>query len=211
VSFELVYEHGELAFYVSTYKNFGNLIAQHITSIYSDAEVLMVDKKDYIDLKPTGYTARAASLGKENDDVYPIRAYKYLEDDPLNSFTNVFGGLHKEDKAVFQVDIKPVGSRWNKKARKAAALVAKGEYKKKRKIPFLDFFWNPIVALVTGPSNMVGGTNTAPGAMDGDAYKIFNQAETESQKIMGESAAQPSFATSIRVFVSSKNALRSEQ
>lgn len=50
---------------------------------------------------------------------------------------------------------------------------------------------------------MVGGSN-APGASEGDAYKIFNQAETESQKIMGESAAQPSFNTSIRILVSSK-------
>jgi len=67
------------------------MIEQHITSIYTDAEILVVPQQDYIKLKPRGYTARAASLGKENDDVYPIRSYKYLEDDPLNSFTNVFG------------------------------------------------------------------------------------------------------------------------
>jgi hypothetical protein len=211
VSLELVYENGELSFYVSTYKNFSNLITQHITSIYSDAEVLLVDKKDYIDLKPTGYTARAASMWKENDDVFPIRSYKYLEDDPLNNFTNVFGWLTKEDKAIFQIDIKPVTSSWNKKAKKAAWQVAKWQYKRKKKIPLLDIFWNPIVALVTGPANMVWGSNNAPWATEWDAYKIFNQAETESQKIMWESAAQPSFATSIRVFVSSRDAHRSEQ
>jgi hypothetical protein len=33
---------------------------------------------------------RGASLGKEKDDVFPIKTYKYLEDDPLNNFTNVF-------------------------------------------------------------------------------------------------------------------------
>jgi len=33
---------------------------------------------------------RAASLGKEHDDVYPIKTYKYLEDDAMNTFTNVF-------------------------------------------------------------------------------------------------------------------------
>lgn len=48
------------------------------------------------------------------------------------------------------------------------------------------------MALVQGPDNMVS-SNTAPGASEGDAYKIFNQAETEAQKIMGESAAQPAF------------------
>lgn len=52
VSLELVYEHGELSFFISTYANFENLITQHITSIYSDAEVLHVDRKDYINLKP---------------------------------------------------------------------------------------------------------------------------------------------------------------
>jgi hypothetical protein len=57
--------------------------------------------------------------------VYPIKTYKYLEDDPLNNFTNVFGGLGKDDKAVFQIIIKPVSSRYNKKAKKAASLVAK--------------------------------------------------------------------------------------
>jgi hypothetical protein len=33
--------------------------------------------------------------------------------------------------------------------------------------------------------------STAPGATTGDSYKIFNQAETESQKMVGESAGQP--------------------
>jgi hypothetical protein len=34
---------------------------------------------------------RAASLAKEHDDYFPIKTFKYLEDDPINNFTNVFG------------------------------------------------------------------------------------------------------------------------
>ena len=49
---------------------------------------------------------------------------------------------------------------------------------------------------------MPDGTN-APGASGGDAYKIFNQAETEAQKMVGEAAGQPGFETSIRLLVSS--------
>ena len=89
-----------------TYKNYVNLVTQHLTSIYTDAEILIVDKKDYVDIKPQWYSLRAASLGKEHDYVYPIKTYKYLEDDPLNNFSNVFGGLHKDGKAVFQLVIK---------------------------------------------------------------------------------------------------------
>lgn len=125
ISLELVYENGEVDFYMVTYKSYVSLITQHITSIYNDAEVLIVEKKDYIKLKQPGYHLRGASLGKEHDDVFPIKTYKSLEDDPLNNLTNVFGGLDREDKAVFQMVIKPEPSKWNKKAKKAASLVAK--------------------------------------------------------------------------------------
>lgn len=48
------------------------------------------------------------------------------------------------------------------------------------------------------------GANGAPGASSGDSYKIFNQAEQESHKMVGENAGQPGFAASIRILVSSK-------
>jgi len=216
ISLELIYENGEVTFYIVTYKNYVNLISQHITSIYNDAEILQVEKDKYVKLKKPGYRIRAASLGKEHDDYFPIKSFKYLEDDPINNFTNVFGGLDKDDMAVYQVVIKPTSSKWNQKALKAARMVAKGKYKKKKKLTFLrvifkpfSWLWNPLVAMIEWPEDMVWG-NSAPGASEGDAYKIFNQAETEAQKVMGESAAQPSFQTSIRVIVSSKTHRQAE-
>jgi Type IV secretory system Conjugative DNA transfer len=209
ISMELVYENGEVSFFVVTYKSFVPLVTQHITSIYNDAEILAVDpKKWYINFFNQGYKIRAASLGKVNDDVFPIKTYKYLEDDPLNNFTNVFWGLRKEDKAVLQMVLKPLWSGWNKKAKKAAGLVAKGKYKKGRKIPFLDILWNPLVWIIQGPEDMVK-KNTGPWAAEWDSYKIFNQAETESQKIMWEAAAQPAFEWSIRVIVATQSSTES--
>lgn len=155
ISMELVYKDGEVNFFIVTYESYVDLISQHITSTYNDAEVLIVGKEDYVDLKPKGFSIRAASLGKEQDDVFPIKTFKYLEDDPLNNFTNVFGGLSKEDKAVYQVVIKPVNSSWNRKALKAARLIAKGKYKRGKKLTFLKILfkpltmiWNPLVAMV---------------------------------------------------------------
>ncbi len=216
IALELVYENGEVSFFIVTYENYVNLVSQHITSIYNDAEIEKVDKVDYINLAQKGYHMRAASLWKEHDDVFPIKAFKYLEDDPINNFTNVFGGLDKADKAVYQVVIKPTNSWWNKKALRAARQVAKGKYKKWRKMWLLwvffkplSFLWNPIVAMIEGPEDMVWWNN-APWASEWDAYKIFNQAETEAHKIMGESAAQPSFESSIRIIVSSQTHKQSE-
>lgn len=45
--------------------------------------------------------------------------------------------------------------------------------------------------------------SNAPGATSGDSYKIFNQAEVEAQKMVGESAGQPGFQGSIRILVAS--------
>ncbi|MDD3302807.1 MAG: DUF87 domain-containing protein [Candidatus Gracilibacteria bacterium] len=206
ISLELVYEKSEVSFYIVTYESFLNLIIQHITSIYTDAEIQIIDKKEkYIDLKEEGYNLRCISLQKEHDDVFPIKSFKYLENDPLDNFTNVFGGLGKEDKAIIQIVIKPSPSSWNEKAKKAASLVSKGQYKKRKKFKYADFLWNPIVAIIQGPQDMVKDQSNAPGASSGDAYKIFNQAESESQKIMGEAASQPAFDASIRVLVSSKD------
>ena len=205
ISLELVYENGEVAFYIVTYKSYVNLVSQHLTSVYNDAEIVSIGKKDYIKIKPKGYSMRWASLWKEKDDVYPIRTYKYLEDDPLNNLTNVFWWLNKEDKAVFQMVIKP-NFNFNKKAKRAAWLVAKWQYKKKKKNPFslLWWLWNPIVAIIEWPEDMVDSSNWQPWASEWDAYKIFNQAETEAQKIMWEAAGQPYFTASIRILVSSK-------
>lgn len=206
LSLELVYEKWEVSFFLVTYKNFFNLIAQHITSIYTDAEIKIVDpKKDYINLREKWYNIKCVSLQKQNDDVFPIKSYKYLENDPINNFTNVFWWLWKEDKAIFQIVIKPVWSKWNNKAKRAAWLVSKWQFKKKKKFAYADFLWNPIVALIEWPEDMVKDWNNAPWASSWDAYKIFNQAETESQKIMWEAASQPAFNASIRIIVSSNS------
>ncbi len=212
ISMELVYDNGQVNFFITTYKNYLWLVTQHITSNFTNAEVQIIDDKTwYVNLKEEKwYRLKVASLWKEHDDVYPIKTYKYLEDDPLNNFANVFGGLDKTDKAVLQIVIKPEWSSWNNKAKKAAWLVAKWKYKKWLNNP-LKWLWKPFepfynifVALFQWSDAMVKST-TAPWASEWDSYKIFNQAETESQKLMWEAASQPAFQTSIRILVSSKN------
>ncbi len=103
--------------------------------------------------------------------------------------------------------MKPLGHSWNRKAKKAAGLVAKGEYKKGIKSGLLVSIFKGITAPIAWLffrflKNEETGSN-APGATGGDSYKIFNQAETEAQKMVGESAGQPGFRASMRILVSS--------
>lgn len=215
ISLEIVYNEGQVSFYVVTYREYVTLISQQITSNYPDAEVRIVTKEEYGEIKPKGYTLRASSVGKANDDVYPIKTYKYFEDDPLSSLTNNIGNLKKEDHAVVQLIIKPIGSRWNRKAKKAASLVAKGEYKKGLKwglvVTIFRTVFAPVYWILNRFVNNEEVASSAPGATSGDSYKIFNQAEQEAQKMVGESAGQPGFQASIRILVASDTPKSAEE
>lgn len=209
VSLEIVYDSGQVHFFLVTYPEFAKLITQQITSNYPDAEVKYVEKKEYIDIKPHGYTLRAASSAKAHDNIFPLKTYKYFEDDPLSSLTNAFGMLKKTDKAVYQIVVKPLSSSWNKKAKKAASLLSKGKYKRGLQhslvVQILQGIIAPIYWILNRFVNNEETQSNAPGASSGDAYKIFNQAEQEAQKMAGESAGQPAFQTSIRILVASEN------
>ena len=216
ISLEILYDEGQVSFYAVTYTDYVSLISQQITSNYPDAEVKIVSKKEYGDIKPAGYTLRTASIYKTNDDIYPIKTYKYFEDDPLSSITNNIGNLKKTDRAVFQIVIKPLGSGWNKKAKKAAGDVAKGSYKKNSKwgmvITILQTILSPLYWVVQRIINNEPAEGSgAPGASSGDSYKIFNQAEQEAQKMVGESAGQPGFETSMRILVASDTPQSAEE
>jgi hypothetical protein len=212
ISLELMYHDGMVHFYAVGYKEHMSLVVQQITSNYPDAEVKIIPKEQFPEIKPLGFTLQAASVGKVNDDVFPIKTYKYFEDDPLSSFTNNFWSLQKTDVASIQMVIKPLGQSWNRKAKKAAGLVAKGEYKKgiKASMP-VQVFKNLVAPIswlayrfIKNEQNPSG--SNAPGASSGDSYKIFNQAETEAHKMVWESAGQPGFQASIRILVSSDTA-----
>ncbi|MBC7504058.1 type IV secretory system conjugative DNA transfer family protein [Candidatus Gracilibacteria bacterium] len=207
ISLEMIYSGGQVHFYLAAYQEHMTLITQQVTSNYPDAEVKLITKADLPEIKPRGYALEAASISKRNDDIYPLKTYKYFEDDPLSSFTNNFGSLKKTDVAAIQIVIKPLGHGWNRKAKKAAGLVAKGEYQKGIKggmfISAIRFLLTPISWFFYRFINNEESASNAPGASSGDSYKIFNQAETESQKMVGESAGQPGFEASIRILVSS--------
>ena len=209
ISLELMYHDGMVHFYAVGYKEHISLIIQQITSNYPDAEVKIIQKKDFPEIKPLGFTMQAASIGKVTDDVFPLKTYKYFEDDPLSTFTNNFGSLKKTDVASIQVVMKPLGQSWNRKAKKAAGLVAKGEYKKWLKAGILVTTFKTIVAPISWllyrfiKNEQDPAGSNAPWASSGDSYKIFNQAETEAHKMVWESAGQPGFQSSIRILVSS--------
>lgn len=205
-SYEIIYKEWQVFFFIVTYRDLFPTINQTITSIYPDAEVVIRDKKDYITFQDQHSVVRTTSFRKDQDRYFPIKTYKYFEEDPLTTFTNVFGGLKQTDVAVFQVVAKPLSHRYNKKAKKVASEYSKGKYN--RGGSWLLSWW--LVGKLLAPlgwivTNFVQNKpdQNPMGASGGDSYKIFNQAEQEAQKMVGENAAQNAFEASMLVLVGS--------
>lgn len=51
LSLELIYENGEVSFVISTYSSFSDVVTQHITSIYNDAEIQIIPKNEYVKMQ----------------------------------------------------------------------------------------------------------------------------------------------------------------
>jgi len=211
-SYEIIYEKWRIHFYIVTYRSFLPLISQLVTANYPSAETLVVDYKDFPDIKPKWYAIKTASVWKEKEAFFPIRTFRYFEDDPLSTIVNSFWSLNKDDVAVLQIVTKPEWDWFTNKAKKVAWLVAKWEYTAQKKwfIFFrpLKIILSPISLifnLITTWNSSWSSDSTHPGASWWDAYKIFNQAEQEAQKMIWENAWQQNFKASIRILVSSKN------
>ena len=59
--------------------------------------------------------------------VLPIRTYKYLDSDPLNSLTNVLSKLGPESGAAIQLIVQPITDEWQRVANQKAQKVLEGK------------------------------------------------------------------------------------
>ncbi|MCF7845874.1 MAG: type IV secretion system DNA-binding domain-containing protein [Candidatus Peribacteraceae bacterium] len=214
VSFELAYEKEKINFYVITNKYYAGVVEKQITSFYPDAYVEPV--KDLPDPKPKGLCAKCFYFYQKKPNWRPFKTYKAVENDPLNSMTNVLSKLKADDRATIQLVIRPrkgshlIGG-WQKKARKAL----NRELLKKKKsfgIPGLGWLISLIKVLVLGNDSAISelGTNQ-PGANSGDPFTVRDQATDENLKHIGEKIAQPAFDTLIRIVGASDSEEAAEQ
>lgn len=200
ISFEMVLENQQLNFYVITLPYYQSILEKQITSYYPDADIQPVpDYKTY----ETGYNLKGYFLYQKRPGYYPIKTYKVLEEDPLNNVANVFSKLEKDERAVFQLVIRPQGNHWRRKAKKLADSIFKGRKSGAFKgIPGLGWIGNILGALVGGDTAGLG--TSAPGTDRGDAYIRMIQPQEEAVKRMGEKVGEPAFETSLRLFAFSK-------
>lgn len=203
ISFEIYAKFKEITFYASIHPYYAEILEKQITSYYPNAWI------DYVkppllepEDKKIKHFIKSYYLYLKNENAYPIKTFKTIENDPLNDLTNVLSKMEENEKATIQVMVRPLDDKWRKEASAVGTAIFKG--KKVRKglnIPGLRLLGWFFTAVIQSPE--AADKSFAPGASSGDSYVRMLQTEEDLAKRVGEKSQQVGFESVIRILASS--------
>lgn len=210
VSFEIVAQEKVVKFYVVVAQEYQSIVEKQITSYYSDADVQIAPAYE---VKKPGMKTVAYYAYEKKPYWFPIKTFKTIENDPLNSMTNVLSKLNEDESAIIQLDIRPRGGRWRKKAEEYGTTMMKGKKPAGilSRIPVVSHIHTFLTMMLFGYERGKETMTNAPGASHGDAFVRMLQTKEERAKHIGEKAQQDGFDTIIRLIVSAKTRTRAAE
>ena len=125
ISFEIVTKNGEILFYIGVPKRLQSFAEKQVQSFYPEA-IIEENKNFKIFFEDAKIACGEIKLKRR--EIYPIKTYKMLESDPLNTLTNIFSKLKKEDRACIQMLIQPTNGSWRNETSRAARWVQEGKF-----------------------------------------------------------------------------------
>lgn len=204
VSCELVVEKKLIRFNIVTPPEYQTLLEKQVTAYYPDADIQFFDEQFEVFPQDQGYKLRAFYAFENKEFYKPIKTYKTIENDPLNSITNVLTKLDSDERAAIQIIIRPKSKAWSKKAIEIGENIFKGKKSKKFSIPGVNLLWSLVTGLFYGYDTM----KKLSGSKSGDGYVRMLQTKEEDAKKIGEKARQPGFDTTIRLLAAAKTEQR---
>ncbi len=111
LAFEIVVEHKLIKFYVTIPVHMQSFVEQQISASYPDA--FLEDVEDYNIFTPKG-TILGSYLNFARPSAFPIKTYRKLDQDPLNSITNVLSKIPEGDAAAFQFIVRSSYGQWRR-------------------------------------------------------------------------------------------------
>lgn len=109
VAFEIVAMPGNIRFYVNAPEEYRDMIEKQIHGTYPGAEIKEVD--EYNIFSEQGKVSFAV-LRLHHTDYMPLKTYKELPVDPLNTITSAISKMQEGEGAVIQLLITPSEGKW---------------------------------------------------------------------------------------------------
>lgn len=122
-SFEIVVQKKLIKFFLVAPIALKEFAEQQIGAAFPYAHVEIVD--DYNIFHPQG-TILGAYMAFKRESAFPIKTYRKLDKDPLNSLTNVLSKLPDEDGAAFQFIVRSAKGSWRERGIAIASRMQQG-------------------------------------------------------------------------------------
>lgn len=198
ISFEIVAAQKLIKFYITIPKHMQSFVEQQISASYPDAFLEVVE--DYNLFTPT-CTILGSYLTFVRQNCFPIKTYRKLDQDPLNSITNVLSKIPDGDAAAFQFVVRSAHKKWRKYGVDLATRMQQGvsleqalKGKKKGKKSFLE---------------QLGLSEASKEKEPEQDYRLSPQ-EEEVVKGLQEKASKAGLEVTIRVVTSSEHPKQAE-
>lgn len=124
ISLEIACTDKKISFYINCPNSVRELVEKQLQAQYPHAHIDII--RGYNPF-PQGGTVVAAELSPNRPYMFPIRTYKNMETDPLNSLTNAMSKLAEGEAAAIQLIIYPAGNEWQHKPHHAALEIQQGK------------------------------------------------------------------------------------
>lgn len=124
LSFEIVLKDRLIYFYVVVPRNWKQFIEEQISAQLPDSQITPV--ADYNIFRPDSEIT-GTMIGFKKEYIYPIKTYKKLENDSLNSLTNALSDMDEHAGAAIQYVVRSARGEWRKWGQKAAAQAHQGK------------------------------------------------------------------------------------
>ncbi|HEU0050998.1 MAG TPA: type IV secretion system DNA-binding domain-containing protein [Patescibacteria group bacterium] len=200
--FEIVAHKDKISFYAAVPKKFRTFMEEQIHAQYPNAEI--EEAPDYNIFSPTGIVL-GSYVTFRRQNFFPIRTYRKLETDSLNSLTNALAKVESGDGAAIQYTVRSARSSWRKEGLRIAKAMQQG--KKLSQVSRGD--------ILSGVGSELKSIAAAAKPKDPnkpvtEPYRL-SPLEEEMVKGLEEKAAKAGLNVNIRIVVSAQNPAKAQQ
>jgi hypothetical protein len=196
----------EIFFYFAVPKMFREGVEKQVHSFFPSASVEKV--KDYTIFSP-GSSVAVATLGLSAHKALPLKTYRTLDGDPLNSISNALSKLDtKNEGAAIQLLLTPADGHWRKEGMKIAQYMQDGHRLQaaKSKVTFSGKALRMSNEIVRGLA-----TNQTEEQAQFEKQVALTPEEQELIKSIDTKVRKGAFAVNIRLLASADTDARAEE
>jgi hypothetical protein len=203
-SLEIVLRGGLIYFYIGVLESKINYFKERMHAVYPDAEIEPVD--DYNIFTPHGSSIAAYMKLKEHY-IFPIKTYKKMEMDPMDSLINSLTKVSKEDSVVIQIVARSANKEWHKKSQSFTRKVSDGaSIKDAKRSSTMDGFWGVADKIYGEISYSLTPKKKEEEKPDLDPKKSqLSEMEREMVKYVEEKNSKAGLDVNIRIVVNATN------